>query len=543
MNTPAIDLGLLRGFLSRSPAAWEPTLAATWAEPDLYGAATFAELGRVTGAPLKSSWGGPIDAFHDLVVRHLGQQRICFLEQRGTEQRTLSFDELHRRACLLEAGWAATGIEAGARVALVLPPGPLLLVALVAALKRGLVVAVVPPRGDDFVRARLEALAPNGVVYGARYEGRLGDFEKLRWSLDASGPAEPLGSHGYAVDEPVLKLFSPLAEDPLAATELTAGTLFSRLTSDALLPGLARGEALAPVELDSLQVQPWAALLSLLAGGCLAAMDLEAALTPRWPKGVTGGWLGLGPQLRDRVLAGARPVGWRAWFRDPTVAFEWEPWHRFVTLDRMPPGLDLVPLAASGGVLAFGPIHPARPFMMWPAPGLAFELSSFEGAGPALGDVGLLAVEGLEAALGKLVFAAKGAALQWVGHGYENRSGRVYPAQEVARVVERLDGVDGAVAILVPSRARLNDARAVLVVFGAQLPTDAMIEATISEALDSSWVPDEIRSSPLCPRRGEDGVDATWCRFELQRGSLASKANDRLFMALSELRRAAGGRR
>ncbi|TSC25788.1 AMP-binding protein [Corallococcus sp. Z5C101001] len=528
-------------------------LARSWEDPDGFAAA-LAPLHVGRSPPFKSRAGQHHDFFHDLVGRHATTDRVALRTySRVQGWRTLSYRQLHEQATRRATAWAGLGVKPGAKLCLLLHPGPELMVSLCAALGLGACVSLLPPGARAFIARRLETLEPQHVAAEPHQAPLLGKYAAQLLPLQTQVPPALL-SYTYKPAEPVGLLFSPLADPGDVPVPLTAGDAWRGALVDGLLTfGLSPGEHLAAPGFHPLQHLPALYFTTLLRGATYlhvepADLEVSPALLTEHPVRA----LGLTPAVRDLVARARLPlknVG--LWFRDPQAPFDFLAWRdglKACGLSGVPGGNVSVDATWGGAVLCshrrVGDVHTDAA----PAPGRPWALRDFTGSGQdAAGDAGLftpLPDDGRPPA--HVVLARVRGQYHYAGAREPRREGRIFPFAEVAQVLRegpgpRLD----AVGLALPMSGMAGAYRGVLLVFTGDLPPgmevgDADVRRRIEQALGPDALPDRIERFPLHARRVEgprDGpVDEDWCRTQYLTGALRLKSRDPLFLALTTLR-------
>lgn len=255
--TTAFDIAAMGKQLAAGELPARSVLDASWQAREDFQRALFAEAARCFGAN-KSRSGESYDFYTDLISRHLGQHADAMLYRDPSGQLLrLTYDALDASVVRLCACLRAQGIVAGDSVAIVQPVGAFYATALLAALRLGLLVSCIRPRGRSFVRARLAQLAPKHVLADRQHAWYAHPVAVLDTSaLPEQLPQDP-GSHSYAAAEPVFRAMSALEPDPSGAIELTAEAAYSALLRDAvLILPVRKGERVAAPGLDAEQYQP-----------------------------------------------------------------------------------------------------------------------------------------------------------------------------------------------------------------------------------------------------------------------------------------------
>jgi hypothetical protein len=547
----------LRGGVA-SPAWLDQWLPATWAAPERFHAALHTHASS-RKAGLRSRPAKEYDLYNDCVIANLDRRRPAFVGRDAKGEVELSFTSLHQRCSALMAAWRSAGVEASQSVCIVLPIGLDFMVALMTALRMGLIVSTVPPVAPTYVRGRLEALAPDRVVTAPRHLGMLGRFEEGALpAVPVRAGGEP-ASHKYEPDEPALRVLSPFGGPGAAPVELPASRLHENLLRDALLVFcLDERDTLCAPDLDAAQFQPTLMLTALIAGATYAEVaveEVDADLKTLGGLSVTV--LGVGRRLREALLRpGAERLGSsvRAWFRSLTGVLDLERWDELgrSLAARKIAGFNVVVNTASGGAQLFSPRALSAPLLeAWPVPGQPWQISEVAaGALSALNDAGVytpLSGGEPDLSLARLLVSRRGGAgLLCAGTLDPGRDAQAYPAGEVAGVVERHPAVRNASVVVAPGRF-LNDARVVLLVFvddtrgpdGRFMSPVAIpeIKELVSREMGERLLPDRIEVYPLRPRLASGAVDHAWCRSQYLSGALKGKSRSELFVLLSRLGR------
>lgn len=510
----------------------------------------------------KSRLGEYYDLYRDLVGRHPEAGHAAFAEYDSLSGwKGLTYGSIQERTGLLRDAWGAAGVGPGANIALVMEPDADFMLAVLTALRLGLVVTVLPPLGATFVLNRLQALSPNYVACRDDYLPWLGEFGGVRLSMTPAVDTVPSGSaasHVYPAQSPVLRAFSPFSRDPLVPVEVTAHELFTRILRDAeLVFAFTGGESVAAPGFSDWQFQPQLALTCTFAGGCFSRIsprDLQADPSVLDVRKVSH--LGISPTVRDQVLSGKGPryTALKAWFRDPSEPLDWENWDRFTQLlaiDKVP-GFNVLGSAAHGGSFLYSAwSERLNHISVIPGPGDPFELQDVNGSGQAaLGSNGIytptVSADPV-GAVGQFLINHNRPDYMFSGGIGGSRRGYVYPSAEVVEVAERHEEVDAAAAVINPATGRLNDSHTLLVGFVDPRRAKTwkaqrggwirQIQKLIGLEMGREFIPDRIELFPLQPRYTDGELDQDWCRSQYVGGTLGAKTNSPLFVDLAALQR------
>ncbi|MCY1022811.1 long-chain fatty acid--CoA ligase [Pyxidicoccus sp. MSG2] len=546
----------LRDILRQLDADLPDWRQQSWTDSDGFAMALAAHHAS-RGAPApKSRPGQHHDFFHDLVTRHADSGGVALRAWdplRGWQ--TLGYRELQDRASRRAAEWASQGVKPGAKLCLLYGVGPELLVSLMAALKLGTCVSLLPPVGTHFLSRRLSKLAPAHVAAESHQAPLLKGFEPLL--LRSRGDAAPaFTSHTYRPDEPVALLFSPLVDPTDTPVPLSAEAAWRGALCDGVLTfGLGPGDHLAAPGFHFLQHQPALLLATLLRGATF--LHLEPADVERAPGLLTEHplrALGVSPALRDALLrARSGPLRNVAhWFRSADEPLDWQAWRDWVRqcdLVAVPCSNVLVDASAGGAVLTSGRRVADLHTGIAPAPGRAWALRDLNMSGQeAAGDVGVFTLlPDKKRPPGYVVLTRGRGTFLFAGTRDARREGRVYPAAEVAAALADLTFCAGASVSIVPTGGTPGHHRHVLLVFtGAEAadvfereagPRRQEIRRRLELRLGAEHLPDRTELFPMYPRRTKDGrVDDAWCRSQYLTGALHRKSSDPMFQALTALR-------
>lgn len=558
-DEPPLDLAAVRLELLRpGDGAFRDTawLRRSLDEPAAFDSALLRLQAALAPPPLKSTVEAGYDFYHDLVLRHVASLHPALLLQpepgAGPGLRTVSYGELHTLCTRRAAAWAAQGARAGESLCLIGLVDAELAIALLTALRLGLVVSLLPPHGPDLVAKRVAALQPDRVAAARRYQPLLRGTP-AHDKLLADEPPSPLGpqvearSHTYAPDEPVLRLFSPHRAPATEPVTVPAAAAFLGALRDGLLfLSLQPGRAVAAPGSPLLLVQPALLLSTLLQGATFAALATADLARPSGQRALDAVQVLLvTAAVRDALLAlPARPLaGLKLWLRDPqepAAPTRWSSWVEHHGLLRTPAASLFYDAACGGGVLFSLRQAGVPPLPLQPVPGRGFMLLAPDGSGqPARGEQGLL--EPLPGSPGLLLARRDGAYL-YAGTLQPSRSGRCYPSTEVEDCAAALPFVRGTVVLLERGEA----SEPLLLIFTGPEPLavarrlaprrEALVRERVRARLGDELVPPEIAQYALLPRQQGGAIDRAWCLEQHRREGLRARETHPVFQLLDRLR-------
>lgn len=528
----------------------------SWKDPEGFHRSLLQVSARLSGA-LRSTPEGGVSLYHDLVLRHIRSTAPALRTfERPLGWQSLTYEQLHLRASERASQWVSAGIGAGSVVALLLPAGPELWVAMAAALRLGATWSLVPTRGVGLLKRLLESLGPSHVVtlrvYLPLLEGCPGQ------PVVEDGPALPKMAlhppHTYAQDEVAAQLFSPCRVPLEVPTPCPAGLLLRQALRDFFLTyHLNPGESLAHPGAHVLQHLPLHGLSTLAGGGTYQQLSLEdVQLEPQR-------WLDHPPQtlliserLREILLSqppAALPV--RLWLTNPEAPLHWDRWVRLLEqrkLEKILHGNVILDPADLGAALTSRLRRGRVTTLVQPPPGV-----------PPPSDESLdaqaLGADGVNPRL----LVRMGQEWAYAGSRFPGRTGQIYPREQVLALVQQLNPaaqnnqqnrVRGVVLVL-PMVGVANARRFILLVFLGDERLDyppAQLEAArqqvvraLSWALGEDALPDRVELLPMAPRLLKDQVDEGWCQRLYLSGRLQKRVQDPIYRAVRGLRAALEG--
>ncbi len=553
-----IEKGLRRkGTEPAGDLAW---LKDSYENPSGFWTSLAAALDLFLPWPRKSIPFEKYNFFHDIVVRNRMSAAPAFRwYQAGSGWREASFPELGAFAGAMAAHWAKTGVEAGSKVCLVYPMGIRFAASLLAALKLGAVVSILPPEGRGFLNRRLETLEPDYIAIEQihlslipQWLGRVIGEEK--GGRPSDGVME--GSFTYTAGSPVAMLFDPSSEDLLTPRELTADAGYLCALRDGLLAlGLRPGSAFAAPGFDLLGCQPAMLLACLLTGATYVHLELEQiAHDP----GLVGAHplraIGVSARVRNILLD--NPVdlsqSWTLWLREIAETYDLELWQSFAESMGLT-GLDCGNLRwnpSLGGCILFSIRRTGLPTMnVLPSAGVSWELS-----GDLAGDAGSAMGAGVfspvsigggapETVLTSDLIVERRGEWMYAGSLAPGRCGRVYPAPEVVEAVRTMPQCRRVAIVDNRAMGGMGRLFTLLIFSGDQPPADQAgickaMERAVTREMGEQYLPDHIRFFPLYPRRDKKGeIDGEWCRSQYMKGGLSRKSRGEVYRCLTRLRR------
>ncbi|WP_300671457.1 hypothetical protein [Desulfoluna sp.] len=497
------------------------------------------------------------DFYHDITQRNRANPvpAISWVDSDGG-LREISYAELGRAADIKAARWARQGLVPGQTVCLVRFEGVELASDLLAGLKSGAVISLLPPWGRHFLQARLEQLQPDYITAEPASYPLLNAWMDSVLSDEAEGmPPVPQFFHGYPAGDPVFRLFPRGSSASLVPVDISSEAAYLSALRDGLISlGLRPGKVYAAPGFHLLETQPALLLVGLLCGASwchLRPGDLvsDAGLMDGRP--ITA--FGVSCRVREMLLDTSYPLDgrWESWFRNPAESFDLDRWQLFVRrlhLDRSF-AFNLRWDAALGGCSLVSARRQGTAHMMvLPPAGCGWSLGAPGLQNPMPGGALSLSLPGAPEDLmhpaGSMLTSHRH---EWLFTGVDgvSRHGAVYPVDELLTVLrDGFASVDLFFSIVAcPRSDRPDGCCLVLLVFTglgpeAHPPTlEEDSRALIAREMGDEFQPDTVVSVPLIPRLLSDRkVDHAWCRDQYLSGFLAKRAQGEVFRCLTALR-------
>ena len=523
-------------------------LEQSWEDPTQFGLALHVYWQRRQASSSKSIPWERYDFFHDVLVRQKDQTATALIWFEHDSWHSWSYAELTQAVNSLAATWETVGVQPGETLAILYPQGPLWLMALLAGLRLGLVVTLLPPQGNAFVRRRLNNLEPQWLVMDQLYKHQIDAiwYEKvLPNTLSSVLPSRR--SFEYPGKTAVVQCFDPTSASPDLVCSVDADNLFLNAIRDGIFAlGIQPGSICAAPDWHGLESQPALILAVLLCGGTWVHInfsDLKKAPQRLMEQPID--ILGVSRSLRDLLLdqPSRAEKPWRYWFRHPAESADFTLWQDFIEdleLQQCYSG-NVLCNAARGGAILFSPRRRGQTHhLILPAAGMHWQLGVIDAPE-------LHSVDGWgRLALGKkeqdeviwtdtpYIITPYSKVWSYLGQYPRGRAGRTYPKNEVLELLA--DKVKYLSLVEASVHGGDADSRFMLLAFGPDVDTVA-IEACIIFELGHEFLPDRIEWLPLLPQRNEEGsADHEWCQFHYLTGELYRRQRNDIYRCFSELK-------
>jgi hypothetical protein len=506
---------------------------------------------------------GRYDFYHDIILRNSNNMAAAFSWRDATGVlKEISFSELGVRASVLAAAWARRGLSPGKTLCIIRPMGPELVSELLAALKMGLIISLLPLQGKGFLERRLKALSPDYISTDESHFPLLSDWRENilpedRGATEVQPDAQIF--YAYSSGETVFRCFDPCSSASQVPTDVSSDAAYLSSIRDGIVGlGLGQGDVYAAPGFHFLETMPSLLLAGLLCGATfmhLLPEDIAAENNLVTQRDFRA--FGVSKRVRDLLLENPVDAGnyWESWFRNPAETLDLEKWQFFVgTLNlKNAFAFNLKWDAALGGCsfLSFGRRGMTHMNVM-PAPGSSWTLQSPVGVGSeAPGDYGIFSIAGLGMSQEKkrttpyLIIRKNSCEWTFVGTHSTSRDGRCYPVDEVLETVRNLQKRFSLYCSIVqlPLCNPAEGTRMVLLVFtGFRSSVDkarvaSEMRGTIATEMGAEFLPDTIEFFSLYPRFLPSGeIDDSWCQSKYQTGLLSLRSQSEIFTCLTGLR-------
>lgn len=563
MTSEHLDLANIETSLT--PEGLKPVgeiewLNASYAEPEVFWQQLILTQGPLFLWPAKSIPFRKYDFFHDTVTRNMHNQAPAlrwYEPYNGWHE--ISYSQLGDLAAARADVWSRAGVMPGHKVCIVAPMGAFATVSLLAALKLGAEVTLLPPQGVSFVRRRLTNLEPEWIAAEELNDVMVSNWREILLPDAADGGV--VASHAdrswsYPSGTTVMRCFDPASRTPDIPCELSSDAAYLYPLRDGFLAlGLRPGYAFAAPGSHYLETQPASLLACLLNGATYVHIPLEELEKrpdllrehPLWSVQVS---------LHAAEILLREPSdlngAWFSWFRNPAESRDlqfWREWVEALNLGKTPAG-NLLWQAARGGCILFSIRRTGSAHLnALPSPGVPWQLAGFDDTSTdRVLSSGLFAPanpgqDEEEPAPTDIILARNRKEWLFAGMLTAGRAGRFYPKEEVLEALAETPFAECTSVVVIPASGIETHPSFALAVFAAGMEhlnkahITALMRASIERALGREFLPDHITIFPLCPRKAEGGTpDHQWCQDQYLRGSLFRKARDPLYLDISQLR-------
>lgn len=409
--------------------------------------------------------------------------------------------------------------EMGEKIALYLPRGIHFIVGLMATLRLGRKIAVVPPDdpyfGEGMQKALLDQISPDGILTLSAFHHRIKDKKTLLLDVEPKREFNDVPSYSYQSGE-IVQLFP--TGDIDANTSYLCPLRDGRLTLK-----LKQGTTWARPLTSMVDDEPAATLTALLAGATIVLSARPESLTEEAIE-----ILGVSPVLQKAWTIRPSPVinKLRLWYKNPLYGTPFD-LPVFIALNKLEkiPALDLLFSPNNGGIILCSKPHdPQR--LLHPNFGIPWKLLQLNGSEEeALDGVGLFHIYPKTK---KKIVLSKIQDAFWISRSVEPlKEGCPYPVTELEVAVERLPFVNACVIATQNNPQDMHGSLFILLVFVSPKkdsePWNLILAECIERHIGKAFVPDKIFIFPFYPKKKEGKADKQWVLSQFYNGALFHK--------------------
>ncbi len=488
------------------------------------------------------------DFYADCVVRHLGHQNVALkVVSSSGDIQSWTYENIDDLVDIQIPLWRKESqLTPGKTVALVLPYGIEYFVALMTALRLGLVVSILPLRDRFFAHTHfasvLEHIKPDLVVTLADV---LLTHQWDRIDIDLSHKKTTKsenGSHAYLAGEIVQKHCNPYSSHAVTLIEATRSYLIP--IRDAMITlQLNRSTCWARPGLSMYLEEPFSTITACLAGattlyvsdGELDALKKAAIDVLAVPSHLHFTWI-------QKPLAPASKL--KLWYRSPLYGND-RSWRAFAELNQLQktPTCQLLFDKERGGNILFSQPQPYDVLtFLHPNLGAPWKLQKLAGKGQeSIEGFGLFSAEP-KGSDPHLILSQVGDAWCISGSMSELKEGEPYPKEMVEDTIKTLDFVQTCLIVAERHPQHYHNHQFVLLVFVAPKERSMIdknkeewtkkIVEKISQAVGEAFVPDHCQFYAMYPKLVEGMPHRKWIENQYRRGALFHKKDRSIYHTL-----------
>ncbi len=499
------------------------------------------------------------DFYADCILRHLGHglTALKVIDATGAAQ-AWTYDEIHEYVEAQFPYWTNNyGLQPGKAAALMLPYGIHFIVALMTALRLGLIVSLMPLKdryiGTGMLPLIADTLKPD-VIVTERAEGATPrkNVLELNLKLENSRTAS-FESYAYPAADIVLQHCNPHGGPEESLTTIEASRSYLIPMRDALIAlNLKQSSYWARPFLSIYREEPCGTLMALLAGATLVHISDEDLLTnPKALENETVHVLGISLPLMQLWLKkpGAPSSKIKLWHRSPLFGND-RNWRAFAELNHLNklPMCQILIEKEKGGMTLFSQPKPIdTQTFMHPSLGTPWKLLKIgDKKAPATEGFGLFSVEPASEAELPLIISQVGDEWSVSATLLTLREGYRYPIALIEKKVKTLDFVQ--TCMIVPERHPQHylTRQLMLLVFISpkehpflQQKTEEWkdrINALIKSEVGEAFILDQLLFYTMYPKLQKGKIDRIAVETQYRSGTLFYKQNHPIYRLLNLLK-------
>ena len=498
------------------------------------------------------------DFYADCIRRHLGSglTALKVIDSSG-EHHAWTYEQIHECVEAQLPFWTENySLEPGKKAALLLPYGIHFIVALMTALRLGLVISLLPLQdrymGEGLLQKAVDALKPDLIITGSD-SGMAGkNILELDLSLENSAPPSA-SSYAYPASEIVQLHFNPHTTNEETLTTIEASRSYLIPLRDAAIAlNLKSSMCWARPFLSMHREEPCCTLMAMLSGATLVHIsDDFLTAHPKALQNESIHLLGVSLPLLELWLKtpGCPSSKLKLWHRNPLFGND-HSWKAFSELNHLVkiPATKLLIDKERGGATLFSQPKPIDMLaFMHPSLGSPWKLLKIGGKNePSTEGFGLFHVEPETDAEHDLVLAQIGDEWSISSTRFSLREGYRYPVALVEERVKTLDFVHGCVVTPERHPQHFLSMQCMLLVFISpkehafiQQKADAwsrQINALIKTEVGAAFIPDKVLFYALYPRLENGVFNRRAVENQYRSGMLYHKQNLPIYRLLNLLK-------
>lgn len=500
------------------------------------------------------------DFYADCVVRHIAKDNIALQVLKSDKEiESWTYSQIHHYVGIQAADWIENhAVEPGQTVALHLPYGIHFIVALMTALRLGLLICVIPIEdrfwGRKTLYEVLDHVKPDLVVTEPG-QGVKEEWNPVELDLGLERTVAPWDSHAYLSSETVQKHFNPFGEEKGCMTLIEATRSYLIPMRDSLIAlqlqkGTVWARPLASMRLE----EPSATLMALFAGATIFHVpDYLIQSNPAVLKDQPIEVLGISPLLQELWLKMPRAPSkqLKIWYRSPLYGNDLS-WKAFIELNHLQkiPGLCLLFEYEKGGVTLLSQPKPFKfPAFIRPNFGSPWKLLKLNQKKElATEGFGLFHVEPKSSTDPYLVLSQVGDEWTVSASLLPLKEGFPYPIRSIESIVKKLDFVQSCMVLPERDPNHYIQQRFVLLIFVSPQERHVLqqkIDVWTHQVHELIWnqagevfIPDQIVFYPLYPKMEKGELQRSWVESQYRSGRLFLKRDRSIYHTLNLLKQA-----
>ncbi|BBM86660.1 AMP-binding protein [Candidatus Uabimicrobium amorphum] len=492
--------------------------------------------------------------YYDLVLRHTSNKKKVAFYYYNQKWQQLSYYNLHMQVEHLALQWRSSGVKAGSIMCIVLPMGPKLVVAIMTALKLGLIFSVLVPQGQAFIMNRLTNLTPEHIFTNKIFHLWLKDFKEqiLPDDVEVQGQFD-FSAHIYKSGEALGMFFSSVRKDCTQPIPLLCDQAYLYALRDGLLTfALHKQQHFVDSEVDFFQYQPYLLLMSLLFGRSYVYLQInQVKEQPKLLNTYKNSLLFIPRKLRELLLEAPKVKlkNCTLWVKSAIESIDLARWIQFSSELKLQEVecCNIVAEAAWGGCVLASRRKDLLNIELQPCAGVPWKMENLSEE-VINSSVGFFVAEGMnkgDGSLGSLLLMKNQTYWRYTMTDFPSRSGFTWPIEEVISMVEELDFVY-ACSFAISLEIELGQQYSYILVIFTGVKTKKMlsenknkwtqeIKNVINLQLGSNYLPNTIEFFPLVPHKKEEKTDHKWCQGQFFSKKLHFKMNNKTFDLLANI--------